>query len=54
MMEVVKEEIVKFLDAGVIYPILDSQWVSPVHVVFKKIRITIVQNADGDLVPTWV
>ena len=36
MMEVVQKEILKWLDAGVIYPITDSEWVSPIHVVPKK------------------
>ncbi|CAM8950749.1 unnamed protein product [Rhodiola kirilowii] len=36
MMEIVQKEIQKLLDAEVIYPISDSQWVSPVHVVPKK------------------
>ena len=34
--EVVKEEILQWLNAEIIYPISDSQWVSPVHVVPKK------------------
>ena len=34
--EVVKKEMIKLLDAGVIYPISDSNWVSPMHVVPKK------------------
>ena len=34
--EAVKNEIIKLLDAGVIYPISDSNWVSPVHVVPKR------------------
>ncbi|XP_070672157.1 uncharacterized protein [Malus domestica] len=33
MMEVVKKEIIKLLDCGVIYPISDSHWVSPVQIV---------------------
>jgi hypothetical protein len=33
MMEVVKAKILKLLDAGVIYPIMDSKWVAPIHVV---------------------
>ena len=37
MMDVVKNEILKLLSVGVIYPISDSEWVSPVHVVPKKI-----------------
>lgn len=30
MKEVVKKEIIKWLDVGVIYPIFDSSWVGPV------------------------
>ena len=44
MMDVVKKEILKLLEVGVIYPILDSNWVSPVQVVPKKTRITVVKN----------
>ena len=54
MMEVVKKEILKWLDAGVIYPISDSHWVSPIHVVPKKSGITVVENNEGELVPTRV
>ena len=36
MKEVVKKEIVKLLDAGIIYPISDSEWVNPVQCVPKK------------------
>lgn len=36
MMEVVKTKILKWLEAGVIYPIADSKWVSPIHVVPNK------------------
>ncbi|CAM8910865.1 unnamed protein product [Rhodiola kirilowii] len=50
MMEVVQKEVQKLLDANVIYPISDSQWVSPVHVVPKKIGITVELNARGELV----
>ncbi|XP_070010324.1 uncharacterized protein [Nicotiana sylvestris] len=35
--EVVKKEIIKWLDAGVVYPISDSLWVSPVQCVPKKV-----------------
>ena len=44
MMDVVKKEILKLLTVGVIYLILDSNWVSLVQVVPKKIGITIVKN----------
>ena len=54
MMDVVKKEILKLLDVGVIYPISDSKWVSPVQVVSKKSGITVVKNDDNELVPTRV
>ncbi|CAM8997616.1 unnamed protein product [Rhodiola kirilowii] len=53
-MEVVQKEIQKLLDADVIYPISDSQWVSPVHVVPKKTGITVERNAEGEMVTTRV
>ena len=42
--EAVKEEILKWLNAEIIYPISDSQWVSPVHVVPKKAAVTVTVN----------
>ena len=36
MKEVVRKEILKLLEAGIIYPVADSDWVSPVHCVPKK------------------
>ena len=54
MMEVVKKEILKLLNAGMIYPISDSKWVSPVQVVPKKTCITVTKNDQGELVPTRV
>ncbi|CAM8902659.1 unnamed protein product [Rhodiola kirilowii] len=54
MMEVVQKEIQKLLDADVIYPISDSQWVSPVHVVPKKTGITVEKNTEGQMVATRV
>ncbi|GJT19715.1 reverse transcriptase domain-containing protein [Tanacetum coccineum] len=50
--EVIKKEVVKLLDAGLIYPISDSPWVSPMHCVPKKGGITVVTNEDNVLVPT--
>ncbi|GJX20518.1 hypothetical protein Tco_0223195 [Tanacetum coccineum] len=52
MQEVVKKEIVKLLDTGIIYPIVDSPWVSPIHYVPKKGGITVVTNENDELVPT--
>ncbi|CAN6567552.1 unnamed protein product [Malus baccata var. baccata] len=54
MMEVVKKEIIKLLDCGVIYPISDSRWVSPIQCVPKKSGVTIVENAENKLVPTRI
>ncbi|CAN6685965.1 unnamed protein product [Malus baccata var. baccata] len=54
MMDVVKKEIIKLLDCGVIYPISDSHWVSPVQVVPKKSGVTMVKNEDNELVPTRI
>ncbi|CAL2266116.1 unnamed protein product [Prunus armeniaca] len=51
MKEVVKKEVLKLLDVGIIYPISDSKWVSPVQVVPKKSGITVVKNEDNELVP---
>ncbi|KAL0373122.1 UNVERIFIED_CONTAM: Pol polyprotein, partial [Sesamum calycinum] len=47
--EVVMKEILKLLDAGIIFPISDSAWVSPVHVVPKKTGMTVVKNQNGIL-----
>ncbi|XP_059658923.1 uncharacterized protein LOC132305272 [Cornus florida] len=51
MKEVVKKEVVKLLDASIIYPISDSQWVSPIHVVPKKFGITMVKNSEVAIHP---
>ncbi|GJY30223.1 reverse transcriptase domain-containing protein [Tanacetum coccineum] len=50
--DVIKKEVENLLDAGLIYPISDSPWVSPVHCVPKKGGITVVKNDDNDLIPT--
>ena len=50
--EVVKKEILKLFDVGVIYPISDSTWVLPVHCVPKKGRMTVVKNEKDELIPT--
>ena len=54
IMEVVNKEITKLLEAGIIFPILDSKWVSPVHVMPKKSSLTIIKNQDNELVPIRV
>ncbi|GJV68903.1 reverse transcriptase domain-containing protein [Tanacetum coccineum] len=52
MKEVVRKEIIKLLDVGIIYPIKDSPWVSPIYCVPKKGGMTIVTNEKNELVPT--
>ncbi|GKA49099.1 reverse transcriptase domain-containing protein [Tanacetum coccineum] len=47
---VFKKEVEKLLDAGLIYPISDSPWVSPVHCVPKKGGFTIVENDENELI----
>jgi hypothetical protein len=44
MQEVVRAEVIKLLDAGIIYPISDNKWVSPIHVVPKWAGLTVVKN----------
>ena len=51
MMKVVQDEIIKLLDCGVIYPISDSKWIAPIHVVPKKSGVTVVKNDKDELVP---
>ena len=50
--EVVQKEILKWLDARVIYPIFDSSWVSPIQVVPKKGGTTVIINEKNELLPT--
>nr|GEV10133.1 reverse transcriptase domain-containing protein [Tanacetum cinerariifolium] len=50
--EVIKMEVLKLLDAGLIYPISDSPWVSPVHCVLKKEGFIVVENEENELIPT--
>nr|GFA77812.1 reverse transcriptase domain-containing protein [Tanacetum cinerariifolium] len=50
--DVIKQEVIKLLEAGLIYPISDSPWVSPMHCVPKKGGFTVVENKDNELIPT--
>nr|GEZ97633.1 hypothetical protein [Tanacetum cinerariifolium] len=50
--DVIKKEVIKLLDAGMIYPIFDSPWVSPIHCVSKKRGMTVVANDNNELIPT--
>ena len=50
MKEVVRKEVIRLIESGIIYPIADSKWVSPVHCVPKKGGITVVPNNENELV----
>nr|GEW40594.1 reverse transcriptase domain-containing protein [Tanacetum cinerariifolium] len=50
--EVIKKEVIKLLDAGLICTIYDSSWVSPVHCVPKKGGMTVIENEDNELIST--
>jgi hypothetical protein len=52
MQEVVRIEVIKLLDVGIIYPISGSKWVSPIHVVPKRAGLMVVNSKDNELVPT--
>jgi hypothetical protein len=65
MQEAVRAEVIKLLDAGIIYPIFYSKWVSSIHVVPKRVRLMVVKNRimswcqlvfsqDGEFVSTTV
>ena len=54
LQEVVRKEVLKWLDHEIIYPISDNEWVSPVQVVPKKTGITVIRNDKNELVPTRV
>ena len=48
MKDVVRKEVLKWLNVGFIYAISDSPWVSPIHVVPKKDGFTVIRN---ELIP---
>nr|GEW90298.1 reverse transcriptase domain-containing protein [Tanacetum cinerariifolium] len=52
--EVIKKEVIKLLEARMIYPISDSPWVSPIHYVPKKGGIIVVENKKNELIPTRI
>ena len=52
LQEVVRVEVLKLLQAGIIYPISDSTWVSPTQVVPKKSGVTTIKNEKGEELST--
>ena len=51
MREVVKKEVLKLLDAGIIYLVPHREWVSPVQVMPKKGGMPVVENSKNELIP---
>ncbi|RDY07513.1 hypothetical protein CR513_08362, partial [Mucuna pruriens] len=51
LLDVVKKEVTKLFAAGIIYPISDSQWVSPLQLVPKKSGMIVMKNQHDELVP---
>ena len=52
MKEVVRKEVLKWLDVGVIYPTFDSSWVSPVQVVLKNGGTIVIRTESNVLLPS--
>jgi hypothetical protein len=52
--EVVRTEVMKLLDAGIIYPISDSKCVGPIHIVPKRTGLMVVKNKNDELVPNCI
>jgi hypothetical protein len=53
MRVVVTREVLKLLKAGVIYPVFDNEWASPVQVVLRKGGMTVICNDKNELIPQW-
>lgn len=54
MSDVVRKEVLKLLEEGIIYPIFDTKWISQIHVVPKKGGVTVVDNEKGEAVAKHV
>ena len=52
MKEVVRNEILKWLDADIIFPISESIWINPIHVVPNKGGITIIMDKNNEMIPS--
>lgn len=54
MKDVIRKDILKLLDIGVIFSISDSKWENPFHVEQKKCGIMLVINTDDQIIPIRV
>jgi hypothetical protein len=50
MRKIVKKEVLKLLKDGVIYPVCNSEWVSPVQVMLKKGGMTVIHNEKNEFI----
>lgn len=48
----VNKEILKLLEARVIYPISDRKWISSVHIILKNGGTNVIKNDKSELVTT--
>ena len=51
MKEVFRKEVLKWLNVGFIYVILDNPHGSPIHVVPMKCGFTVIKNENNELIP---
>ena len=51
MREGLKKEVLNLLHAGIIYPVPNSEWVSPVQVVPNKGGMMVVKNDNNEIIP---
>lgn len=54
MKEVVRKEVIKWLDSYIVFPISDSKWLSSVQYVPEKGGMTVVVNENNKLIPTRI
>jgi hypothetical protein len=54
MKEVIRKEVIRLLDALIIYQLSDNKWVSHAHCIPKDRAITIISNGENSLIPTII
>lgn len=47
-----EKDILKWLDARIICPIIDNLWVNLIHCVSKKGEMTVLPNQNNELIPS--
>ena len=52
MIKVVRAEVLKLLDVGIIYPFFNSSWANHIQVVPKKLGVNVVTSIDNELIFT--